>query len=92
MPVTLTVGPTIGPERYTMHTVHEDFEHFLSYSGLRKEPQSVIDKMRMAFEAAWEPAAQHRVNPTVLCTCLYEVGGNDMSLNPDCPVHGSHSG
>lgn len=23
------------------------------------------------------------------CTCLYEVRGDDMSLDPDCPVHGS---
>jgi hypothetical protein len=28
---------------------------------------------------------------TSLCTCLYEVDGNDMSLDPDCLVRGSHN-
>jgi hypothetical protein len=36
------------------HSIQEDFEHFLSYSGLRKESAEVIDKLRQAFEAAWK--------------------------------------
>jgi hypothetical protein len=38
-------------------TIEEDFQHFLSYSGLSGERPDVIEKMRRAFEAAWEPAA-----------------------------------
>ena len=34
------------------HTVQEDFEHFLSYSGLRTEPQSVKDVLFETFVAA----------------------------------------
>lgn len=30
----------------------DDFAHFLSYSGLSAEPADVLEKMRMAFEAA----------------------------------------
>ena len=37
------------------HTMEEDFQHFLRYSGLRNEPPDVIEKMRKAFDAAWEP-------------------------------------
>ena len=36
------------------HTVQDDFQHFLSYSGLRKEPPDVIEKMYSAFFVAWE--------------------------------------
>ena len=39
-----------------MHTCEEDFQHFLSYSGLRSEPPDVIEKLRKAYEAAWEPS------------------------------------
>jgi hypothetical protein len=37
------------------HTMEEDFQHFLTYSGLGNEPPEVIEKMRLAFSAAWEP-------------------------------------
>lgn len=37
------------------HTLEDDWQHFLSYSGLRNEPADVLNKMRRAFEAAWEP-------------------------------------
>jgi hypothetical protein len=42
------------------HTVEEDFEHFLSYSGLRSQPQETIDKLFKAFVAAWEPKEQQK--------------------------------
>ena len=37
------------------HTMQEDFEHFLSYSGLWREPDEIKAKLFQAFEAAWEP-------------------------------------
>ena len=37
------------------HTMQEDFEHFLSYSGLRNESPDVVEKMRIAFQAGYEP-------------------------------------
>jgi len=33
------------------HTLEDDFQHFLSYSGLSDEPAEVIAKLRMAYEA-----------------------------------------
>lgn len=39
------------------HTIEEDFQHFLSYSGLSGEDPLVIGKLRQAFEAAWESVA-----------------------------------
>jgi hypothetical protein len=33
------------------HTAEEDFQHFLSYSGLRTESPEIVDKLRKAFEA-----------------------------------------
>jgi len=44
------------------HTVDEDFEHFLSYSGMRNEPQDTLRKLYLAFKAAWDPcqSAQQR--------------------------------
>lgn len=38
------------------HALEDDWQHFLSYSGLRNETIDVLEKMRRAFEAAWEPA------------------------------------
>lgn len=38
------------------HTVEEDFEHFLSYSGYWKEDEETKIKLMDAFKAAWEPA------------------------------------
>ena len=46
------------------HTVEEDFEHFLSYSGLRNNPQDVVEKMKIAFEAAWSPNHVCQDSPT----------------------------
>ena len=37
------------------HTMEEDFQHFLSYSGLREESPETIEKMRKAYFGAWEP-------------------------------------
>jgi hypothetical protein len=37
------------------HTVEEDFQHFLCYSGLGKESLETINKMRKAFEAGRPP-------------------------------------
>jgi len=47
------------------HTVDEDFDHFLSYSGMRNEPQDTLRKLYIAFKAAWDPchSAQHDVQP-----------------------------
>lgn len=33
------------------HTTEQDFQHFLSYSGLWREPPETIAKLRQAFEA-----------------------------------------
>lgn len=44
----------IYPETPPAHTCEDDFQHFLSYSGLSNEPKAVIEKMRLAFAAAWE--------------------------------------
>ena len=49
-----------------MHTCEEDFQHFLSYSGNTYAPPHIMERMRKAFEAAWEPAAQLRVQWTGL--------------------------
>lgn len=46
------------------HTCEDDFQHFLSYSGLRNEPEDIINKMRLAFEAAWEPHETEITNAT----------------------------
>ncbi|MDP1624467.1 MAG: hypothetical protein Q8L64_01730 [bacterium] len=46
-------GTSLNVNRPPVHTVQEDFEHFLSYSGLFSEDQSVKDKLFLAFEAAW---------------------------------------
>lgn len=47
-------------DRYTRqgeqvaHTVDEDFEHFLTYSGFgQTETPETIAKLKQAFEAAW---------------------------------------
>jgi len=37
------------------HTIQEDFDHFLSYSGYWQESAEVKEKLFKAFEAAWEP-------------------------------------
>jgi hypothetical protein len=50
------------PEGQQTHTVREDFEHFLSYSGLWSEEQSVKDKLFMAYEAAY-PDVKLTVSP-----------------------------
>jgi hypothetical protein len=36
--------------------MEEDFQHFLSYSGLSSESPETIEKLHRAFEAAWEPS------------------------------------
>ena len=35
------------------HTCEEDFQYFLSYSGERASPKELIEKMRIAYFAAW---------------------------------------
>ena len=35
------------------HTIEEDFEHFLSYSGLSSESAKVKDKLFKAYETNW---------------------------------------
>ena len=42
-----------GLVSWSEHTVQEDFEHFMSYSGMLQEEQSVKDKLFIAYEAAW---------------------------------------
>jgi len=37
------------------HTMQEDFEHFMSYSGLWRETDEVKAKLLLAFDAAWTP-------------------------------------
>ena len=40
------------------HSVRDDFEHFLSYSGMRlSESPETIEKLFRAFFAAWTPTA-----------------------------------
>ena len=39
------------------HTVQEDFEHFLSYSGLSGESQETIAKLRRVYDADREREA-----------------------------------
>lgn len=41
-----------------VHSLNEDFEHFLSYSKLSTQPLDMIQKLRLAFEAAWEPRTE----------------------------------
>ena len=36
------------------HTVEEDFQHFLSYSGYHRLDADTQEKLRIAFAAAWE--------------------------------------
>lgn len=40
------------------HTIQEDFEHFLAYSGFAVETEEVKAKLFQAYEANWEPAKQ----------------------------------
>lgn len=40
-----------------MHTVEDDFQHYLSYSGHWKDSAEIIALLRDAYEAAWRPAA-----------------------------------
>lgn len=47
------------------HTVSDDFEHFLSYSGFHAEPPHIIEKLKRAYEAAWEPAPKVNVTGTM---------------------------
>ena len=58
--------PTGQKGEKMFHTVDEDFDHFLSYSGMRNEPQDTLRKLYIAFKAAWDPchSAQHCVEPT----------------------------
>ena len=44
------------------HTVQEDFEHFLSYSGLWSKEQPIKDKLFTAYEAAWESSRSNSKN------------------------------
>lgn len=37
------------------HTAQDDFDHFLSYSGMFNEPQFIKNKLWKAFEAGWSP-------------------------------------
>ena len=37
------------------HTVREDFQHFLAYSGMGLESEAKQELMFKAFEAAWRP-------------------------------------
>lgn len=54
------------------HTLEEDFQHFLSCSGLSSEYSDVIDKLRIAFSENWKPhsplprAAQEPEKPVVV--------------------------
>ena len=41
--------------KHTGHTAQEDFEHFLSYSGLWREHQDTKNLLWKAYEAAWSP-------------------------------------
>jgi hypothetical protein len=45
------------------HTVQEDFEHFLSYSGLWREEQPVKDKLFIAYESAWQSSCPTPLAP-----------------------------
>jgi hypothetical protein len=47
-------------ERTTQHAMAEDWEHFLSYSGMWREPEEIKSKLLQAFHAAWEPSQPAR--------------------------------
>ena len=49
--------------KHTGHTAQEDFEHFLSYSGLWKKDQETKSILWKAYEAAWSPQ-NNGVQPT----------------------------
>ncbi len=67
-------------------------QNVFNFKTMQFELVECDDLLSLIGDLNAECAAQQSVHPTVLCTCLYEVSGDDMSLNPDCPVHGSHSG
>ena len=48
----LAILKAARPER--AHTIEEDFEHFLHYSGFSTETPETIEKLRKAFAASWE--------------------------------------
>lgn len=48
----IVVGSRTTPAAHIQHTDREDFDHFLSYSGLYNEPEDVKVKLFQAFQAA----------------------------------------
>ena len=46
------------------HTMEQDFEHFLAYSGFASEPAETIEKLKVAYEANWSPTPLHPVATT----------------------------
>lgn len=43
-----------------IHTINDDFEHFLSASGYRNESPEVIEKLRVAFHHAWSEVSEEK--------------------------------
>lgn len=55
------------------HTLEEDFQHFLSYTGLASESADTIDKVRIGFAENWKP---HSKLPPVASTV-----GDELIVN-----------
>lgn len=72
------------------HTMEEDFQHFLTYSGLRSQPVDVVEKLRVAFDAAWGPSSNasdvgqepERRGHCVTCmtACAHSVGDSPHEI------------
>ena len=54
-----------------VHTMEEDFQHFLSYSGFSNEPPEIIEKMRKAYFGAWQPKER-------TCCCIPDQSRLDL--------------
>ena len=64
------------------HTVKEDFEHFLSYSGLSKQPDNIQVMLFQAFLAAWSiPIKIPMVEIEALCAYVEVDLENGVQIN-----------
>ena len=69
-----------------IHTINDDFEHFLSASGYRvNETPETIEKLRAAFHFAWSEVSEekHRGFQEKLRSLINEYSMEEHSNTPD---------
>lgn len=66
------------------HTIEEDFDHFLAYSGLAAESNETKAKLFLAYEANWKPSPEVDAANTFGCNSVdelhvcHECGGSGL--------------